>query len=171
MAGPTQKEVAEHLFCSTRRVREMQAEGILPADIESLDEARRLTLEWLRGRAAGKAPKTRALEDARNESLRIDIENKRLDMAERQGDLVRISVCEILWRDLCLNFRNKMLTAPNKCAARVSAEDAPMVQETVRNVVHEALEELARDPVPAGLRAGRGERASGDGAKRGRQGS
>jgi hypothetical protein len=139
---------AEHLCCSVQRIREMVREEILPPGVLDLDEARRLTLEWLRRKASGKTPKTAALEDARSESIRIDIEKKQLELAELRGQLGRLEVWEEELRNVFATIRAKLLTLPSKCAALVSPDAAPVVQEQVKNGVHEALREIAHGSVP-----------------------
>jgi hypothetical protein len=146
--GPTQDDLALALHCSVRTIREYFDTGVLPRDVLAVDDAIGHVLKHLRAKASGKAPKTAALEDARSQSLHIDIERKRLELAELQGDVVRVSVWRDIARQVFMNIRTKLLTAPNKCAALVSPEIAPIVQETVKSIVTEALREIADEAVP-----------------------
>ena len=75
--------------------------------------------------------------------------NEELKFKQLANSLVPTDAVERVWKDSFLTFRAVMLGLPRKCASMV--RDAPndgKAEEILREVVYQALEELAGTGVP-----------------------
>ena len=141
---PTQREIAEHLDLSTRRVRDLPSDaGISLTD--SLDGIRIAYIRWLRERAAGREAKTGDLdfvaERARltkEQADRAAIENGRLRGRFLDRDEVIAGVERIF-----VALRARLLAIPSKFAPLVAGHTAPEVREILDREVRVCMQDMA----------------------------
>ena len=139
----TRAEIGDHIDLSTRKVSDL-FKGNPELREASLDEIRIFYIRDLREKAAGRYSKG---------SLDLSQERAHLARAQRikcelETDVLRKN---LLPREQVVNefgeavtrYRAKMLALPVKAAAVVSGLDSvPEVESIIKNLVHEALEEL-----------------------------
>jgi hypothetical protein len=76
-----------------------------------------------------------------------------LEVAELRGSMIRSSVAVSYWREMVADMRSKLLALPAKLAAAVAQpERAQEAQERAQSLVHDALAEIAREPLPQEIR-------------------
>lgn len=141
---PTQREIAEHLDLTTRRVRDLSNDaGISLTD--SLDGIRVAYIRWLRERAAGREAKTGDLdfvaERARltkEQADKAEIENARLRGRFVDRDEVVAGVERILGA-----LRARLLAMPSKFSALLAGRDAAEIREILDREVRVAMQDMA----------------------------
>ena len=103
---------------------------------------------------AEKAQEPADLENERVKLVRVQRELAELDLRERQGKLVACDLVEAHWAGSVVTLRARLLTLPHTAAPRlpVPSDRRGEAEAILRDLVHEALTELADDGVPADAR-------------------
>jgi len=152
----TQKDLAEHLFISPQAVGNLVKNGIItirkgrsPVDI---DFARREYLEHLR-KTQNHYKKSGNSGDIVEESTRLkkfQADKAELEVNQLEGKLIPASLVRDYWSGLVGNAHAKFLNIPTNLAHQVlAAEDYNQATDLIKNSIHEALEELSGDGIPA----------------------
>lgn len=94
-----------------------------------------------------------ALEKQRTRLTKAQADKTELEVAELRGSMIRSSVAVSYWREMVADMRSKLLALPAKLAAAVAQpERAQEAQERAQSLVHDALAEIAREPLPQEIR-------------------
>ena len=150
----TQREVAEHLDLSTKRISELIRDGILPSKMGrsplNLDVCRIAYISYLR--KLGGYNKRSGSGDIAEEKTRLtkaQADKAELEVSELEGQLIPAQLVQDTWTDFVANARAKLLALPSKIAHQVIALDKYAEAELlIKENVHDALSELAEDGIP-----------------------
>lgn len=150
----TQREVAEHLDLSTKRISELIRDGILPSKMGrsplNLDVCRIAYISYLR--KLGGYNKRSGGGDIAEEKTRLtkaQADKAELEVSELEGQLIPAQLVQDTWTDFVANARAKLLALPSKIAHQVIAMDKYAEAELlIKENVHDALSELAEDGIP-----------------------
>jgi phage terminase Nu1 subunit (DNA packaging protein) len=150
----TQREVAEHLDLSTKRISELIRDGILPSKMGrsplNLDVCRIAYISYLR--KLGGYNKRSGGGDIAEEKTRLtkaQADKAELEVSELEGQLIPAQLVQDTWTDFVANARAKLLALPSKIAHQVIALDKYAEAELlIKENVHDALSELAEDGIP-----------------------
>jgi len=150
----SQREVAEHLDLSTKRISELIRDGILPSKMGrsplNLDVCRIAYISYLR--KLGGYNKRSGGGDIAEEKTRLtkaQADKAELEVSELEGQLIPAQLVQDTWTDFVANARAKLLALPSKIAHQVIALDKYAEAELlIKENVHDALSELAEDGIP-----------------------
>tara|TARA_A200000159_G_scaffold28888_1_gene25530 strand:- start:952 stop:1452 length:501 start_codon:yes stop_codon:yes gene_type:complete len=150
----TQREVAEHLDLSTKRISELIRDGILPSKMGrsplNLDVCRIAYISYLR--KLGGYNKRSGGGDIAEEKTRLtkaQADKAELEVSELEGQLIPAQLVQDTWTNFVANARAKLLALPSKIAHQVIALDKYAEAELlIKENVHDALSELAEDGIP-----------------------
>ena len=150
----TQRELAEHLDLSTKRISELIRDGILPSKMGrsplNLDVCRIAYISYLR--KLGGYNKRSGGGDIAEEKTRLtkaQADKAELEVSELEGQLIPAQLVQDPWTALVANARAKLLALPSKIAHQVIALDKYAEAELlIKENVHDALSELAEDGIP-----------------------
>jgi hypothetical protein len=150
----TQAQAAALLRVTARRLRQMDAEPNPPTRNATGKYPAGPFGEWMEQRLTSEdaAEIDYAFERAR--LTRAQAEKAELEVKEILGEVVRMPLVELHWQGMVASMRAKLLALPHKAAGVIAAPDKLIaVQETLREFVHEALNEIAGGAIPDDLRA------------------
>ena len=100
---------------------------------------------WLDNRSSGELDYTQ--ERAKLTSLQA--EKVTLDLEQQRGKLLPLEMVILAWQGQVANARAKLLALPPKVASQVlGIESYVEIEHTIRDIIYEALDELAGDSVP-----------------------
>tara|TARA_R100001443_G_scaffold69282_1_gene77835 strand:+ start:56 stop:556 length:501 start_codon:yes stop_codon:yes gene_type:complete len=150
----TQRELAEHLDLSTKRISELIRDGILPSKMGrsplNLDVCRIAYISYLR--KLGGYNKRGGSGDIAEEKTRLtkaQADKAELEVSELEGQLIPAQLVQDTWTDFVANARAKLLALPSKIAHQVIALDKYAEAELlIKENVHDALSELSEDGIP-----------------------
>ncbi len=150
----TQREVAEHLDLSVKRVSELIRDGILPSKPGrsplNIDVCRFAYLSYLR--KLGGYHKRSGTGDIAEEKTKLTAAQARkaeLEVEELEGSLIPSQLVQDTWIDYVANARAKLLALPSRVAHQVITIDTySEAEELIKDQVHEALDELAQNGIP-----------------------
>ena len=150
----TQRELAEHLDLSTKRISELIRDGILPSKMGrsplNLDVCRIAYISYLR--KLGGYNKRSGGGDIAQQKTRLtkaQADKAELEVSELEGQLIPAQLVQDTWTDFVANARAKLLALPSKIAHQVIALDKYAEAELlIKENVHDALSELAEDGIP-----------------------
>ena len=150
----SQREVAEHLDLSTKRISELIRDGILPSKMGrsplNLDVCRIAYISYLR--KLGGYNKRSGGGDIAEEKTRLtkaQADKAELEVSDLEGQLIPAQLVQDTWTDFVANARAKLLALPSKIAHQVIALDKYAEAELlIKENVHDALSELAEDGIP-----------------------
>lgn len=150
----TQKEVAEHLDLSVKRISELIRDGILPSKKGrsplNIDVCRIAYISYLR--KLGGYNKRTGTGDIAEEKTKLTAAQARkaeLEVEELEKSLIPAALVADTWVDYVSNARAKLLGLPSRIAHQVLTLDKySEVEELIKEQVHEALSELAQDGIP-----------------------
>ena len=145
---PSQREVADHLFVSPRRVRELLDQGII-RDLRSspMDQVRESYIRHLREEAAGRKS---GVIDLTQERAKLAVEqsrNQALKNAELEGELLRRSDVVETWATMFVAAKGKMRAIPKRALLRIPRFTKKMARK-LQEMIDEVLRELAGDGLP-----------------------
>jgi phage terminase Nu1 subunit (DNA packaging protein) len=145
----TQKQIAEHLDLSERRIADLLVELGLPTRNCDLSTARIAYIRELREKAAGRY--TEGDLDLSKERARLTFHQANiaeLDEDIKRGKLIPAETVEKVWSDMVAAFRAKILSIPTKSAHQfVAITDLSEIQDVIKEHLNEALVELSEyDP-------------------------
>lgn len=138
----TLAEVAEFFSCHPQTIKSWRSEG-MPGSERAwpLGEIVRWRISRAERRGSDANEGQRAL---MKEKLRIEVERKKLDLAEREGLFVFRSAVEDELREMFNFIRVRLQALPGEIAASVPADVRALVMEESTAKVVTALKELAR---------------------------
>ena len=150
----TQREVADHLDLSVKRVSELIRDGILPSKPGrsplNIDVCRVAYISYLR--KLGGYHKRSGSGDIAEEKTKLTAAQARkaeLEVEELEGNLIPSQLVEDTWIDYVANARAKLLALPSRVAHQVITIDTySEAEELIKDQVHEALDELAQNGIP-----------------------
>ena len=154
----TQREVAEHLDLSVKRISELIKDGILPSKMGrsplNIDVCRIAYISYLR--KLGGYNKRSGSGDMAEEKTKLTAAQARkaeLEVEEMEGNLLPAQLVEDTWIGYVANVRAKLLGLPSRIAHQVITVDKyPEAELIIKEQVHDALNELAEDGIPAKYR-------------------
>ena len=104
--------------------------------------------DWLRGRDI-EASGILDLSQERAKLTHLQAEKVSLELEQQRGNLLPVEMVTLCWQAMLSNCRAKLLALPPKAAIVVSASTNYLeIEGAVRNLVYEALTELAGDGIP-----------------------
>ena len=150
----TQREVADHLDLSVKRVSELIRDGILPSKMGrsplNLDVCRVAYISYLR--KLGGYNKKSGTGDIAEEKAKLTAAQARkaeLEVEQLEKTLIPAQLVEDTWVDYVSNVRAKLLGLPSRVAHQVITVDKYAEAELIiKEQVYEALNELAEDGIP-----------------------
>ena len=145
----TQKDVAEHLDLSTKRISELIRDGILPSKLGrsplNIDVCRIAYISYLR--KLGGYNKRSGSGDIAEEKTRLtkaQADKAELEVSSLEGELIPAQLVQDTWADFVASIRAKLLGLPSKVAHQVLiAENYQDAELIIKDQVYEALDELA----------------------------
>ncbi|MFC4158275.1 hypothetical protein [Chitinimonas lacunae] len=141
---PTQQELGEHLDLSDRQIRELQRLKVFPKG-SGFDEARIAYIRRLREQAAGRMGNGGGL-DLTNERARLaaaQADKTELELAQLRGELIPLAQAQDAWSAMVGASRAKFLTLAARLAPRAVGMTEQQIERLTRDMVYEALAELA----------------------------
>jgi phage terminase Nu1 subunit (DNA packaging protein) len=156
----TQREIADHLDLSVKRVSELIRDGVLPSKMGrsplNVDVCRVAYISYLR--KLGGYNKRSGTGDIAEEKTKLTAAQARkaeLEVEELEGSLIPAQLVEDTWIDYVSNARAKLLGLPSRIAHQVITVDKYAEAELIlKEQVHEALNELAQNGIPQKYRKG-----------------
>ncbi len=154
----TQREVAEHLDLSVKRISELIRDGVLPSKMGrsplNIDVCRHAYISYLR--KLGGYNKRSGTGDMAEEKTKLTAAQARkaeLEVEEMEGNLIPSQLVEDTWNSYVSNARAKLLGLPSRIAHQViTVEKYADAELIIKEQVHEALVELAENGIPAKYR-------------------
>ena len=84
---------------------------------------------------------------------RLQAERATLDLEQQRGKLLPLEMVILAWQGQVANARAKLLALPPKVASQVlGMESYVEIEQAIRDIIYEALDELAGDGVPSSLK-------------------
>ena len=150
----TQREVAEHLDLSVKRISELIKDGVLPSKRGrsplNIDVCRHSYISYLR--KLGGYHKKSGTGDIAEEKTKLtaaQAKKAELEVAVIEGNLIPANAVEDTWTSYISNVRAKLLALPNRIAHQVISVDKYAEAELIiKEQVYDALNELAEDGIP-----------------------
>ena len=154
----TQREVAEHLDLSVKRISELIKDGILPSKMGrsplNIDVCRMAYISYLR--KLGGYNKRSGSGDITEEKTKLTAAQARkaeLEVEEMESNLIPAQLVEDTWIGYIANVRAKLLGLPSRIAHQVITVDKyPEAELIIKEQVHDALNELSENGIPAKYR-------------------
>ena len=150
----TQREVADHLDLSVKRISELIKDGILPSKLGrshlNLDVCRIAYISYLR--KLGGYHKRSGTGDIAEEKTKLTAAQARkaeLEVEIMEGKLVPIQEVEEFLVERFTNARAKWLGVPSKIAHKIITVDTfAEAEQEIKEGIYEGLNELANDGIP-----------------------
>jgi phage terminase Nu1 subunit (DNA packaging protein) len=80
---------------------------------------------------------------------RLQAEKVTLDLEQQRGKLLPLEMVILAWQGQVANARSKLLALPPKVASQVLGMESYVdIEHIIRDIIYEALDELADDGVP-----------------------
>ena len=100
---------------------------------------------WLDNRSSGELDYTQE----RAKLTRLQTEKVKLELEQQRGKLLPLEMVILAWQGQIANARAKLLALPPKAASQVlGMESYVEVEHAIRDIIYEALDEIAGDGVP-----------------------
>lgn len=155
-----QRDVAEHLDLSVKRVSELIRDGVLPSKRGksplNIDICRIAYISYLR-KLGGYNKKT-GTGDIAEEKTKLTAAQARkaeLEVEQLEASLIPAELVKDTWVDYVSNARAKLIALPTRIAHQVlSVDNYAECEQLIKERVHEALDELANDGIPNKYRKG-----------------
>ena len=101
--------------------------------------------QWLNTRSGGELDYTQE----RAKLTKLQAKKVTLELEQQRGKLLPLKMVILAWQGQVANARAKLLALPPKAASQViGMESYVEVEHAIRDIIHEALSELADDGVP-----------------------
>ena len=150
----TQRELAEHLDLSTKRISELIRDGILPSKMGrsplNIDVCRIAYISYLR--KLGGYNKRSGGGDIAEEKTRLtkfQADKAELEVNQLEGKLIPAQLVQDTWTDFVANVRAKLLGLPSRIAHQVIAlETYPEAEQLIKENINDALSELGQNGIP-----------------------
>lgn len=142
---PTLGEVAALLGKSSRWISDLRAKGDMPEDGATLKD---FLDAWLSHSGAAGGVKAKPIDLARVRREIAKAEREEITTAALKGEMLKRSEVVPAVQGAFARVRSKLLSLPSKLAPRVATmTSAVEIEETLTELVHEALAELAATSV------------------------
>ena len=145
--NPTVNTVAKLLNITARRVQQLARDGIIAKPENGkyhLLSCFTGYIKYLQSRKYNLHKEDSDEKDLRSQLLKVQLIKAQMDIKKETGQLWLRSQAEEEWSNMILAFRSKMLAVPYRAACRVvGVKDRYEVQEIIRELVYEALDELS----------------------------
>jgi phage terminase Nu1 subunit (DNA packaging protein) len=100
---------------------------------------------WLDNHSGGELDYTQE----RAKLTRLQAERVALDLEQQRGKLLPLEMVILAWQGQIANARAKLLALPPKVASQVLVMESYVeIEHTIRDIIYEALDELAGNGVP-----------------------
>ena len=101
--------------------------------------------QWLNTRSGGELDYTQE----RAKLTKLQAEKVTLELEQQRGKLLPLEMVILAWQGQVANARAKLLALPPKVASHVlGMESYVEIEHTIRDIIYEALDELAGDGMP-----------------------
>ena len=101
--------------------------------------------QWLGNNISGKLDYTQE----RAKLTKLQAEKVKLELEQQHGKFLPLEMVILAWQGQVANARAKLLALPPKLASQVlGMESYVEVEQVVRDIIYEALDEFASDGVP-----------------------
>lgn len=150
----TKIELAKHLDLSQTMITKLIDQGVLPIakgkQKVDIDVCRIAYLNFLR--RAAKHTKQDGTGDITEEKTKLvaaQAEERQLLVQKLKGELIDAEDVARVWGDYVGNVRSKLLALPSKLAHQIlTIDNYGEAEQMIKELVHEALEELVNDGIP-----------------------
>ena len=146
-----QKELAQCLGLSTRRIRQLREEGLFDLNREDkgykLEKCIQEYIEYKINAEMGRRASV-SKEEVQAEHEEVKMKISQLKLRKLKRELHEASHVEAFLSDMLVRFRNRLLSLPSKLAMEVAGEqDMNMIILTIKKELLGTLDELSRyDP-------------------------
>ena len=144
---PTQKEIAQHLDMTQQAASVFCKTAGIDWRSLSIDQVRVAYIRHLREQAAGRASSEDGEYDLVAERARLAHHQANitaLDERRKRGELIPANEVRAKWQDMIGAARARLLALPSRIAAACVGREEMEIERNAREIVHEALSELAR---------------------------
>ncbi|MCK5016531.1 MAG: hypothetical protein KAS32_05595 [Candidatus Peribacteraceae bacterium] len=149
-------QVAFILNISKRRVAQLVVEGVITKEARGKYELQTVIREYIAYLQTRQYGSTVLPVDLHQEKIRLttaQADEKELAVSQIRGELIPTPLVLETWQMLRGNTRAKFLSFPHKVAGEVATlTSVPEIEQLVRDMVYEALEELSQDGLPESVR-------------------
>ena len=105
--------------------------------------------QWLGNNISGKLDYTQE----RAKLTKLQAEKVKLELEQQHGKFLPLEMVILAWQGQVANARAKLLALPPKVASQVlGMESYVEVEHAIKDIIYEALDELAGDGVPSSLK-------------------
>ena len=145
----TQKEVAEHLDLSVKRVSELIRDGLLPSKKGrsplNIDVCRVAYISYLRKLGGyNKRGGTGDIAEEKTRLTKAQADAAELKVSELEGELIPAKLVENTWTEIAAVIRVKLLGLASKIAHLVQgAKTYQDIEQIINKQIYETLNELA----------------------------
>lgn len=145
--GVTSFDIARLTGIPDRTIRHWQLQGIVPKSPEMIDALKAIIVHYQKSLESSSRKENKGAlyeEEVRLTKARAD--KVELEVAEKEGILIKTDEVVKVWSDYILACRAKMLSIPAKLAYELAGEDNPLAVEGIlREVIDQSLGELAEE--------------------------
>jgi len=147
----TQRELAEHLDLSPKRISELIRDGILPSKMGrspiNIDVCRIAYISYLRKLGGyNKKSGTADIAEEKTRLTKAQADKAELEVSSLEGQLIPAKLVQDTWADLIANVRIRLLGLPSRIAHHVIIVDTYQEAELIiKDQVYETLDELAEN--------------------------
>lgn len=147
----TQRELAEHLDLSPKRISELIRDGILPSKMGrspiNIDVCRIAYISYLRKLGGyNKKSGTADIAEEKTRLTKAQADKAELEVSSLEGQLIPAKLVQDTWADLIANVRVRLLGLPSRIAHHVIIVDTYQEAELIiKDQVYETLDELAEN--------------------------
>lgn len=146
MATVNVEQLAKAFDRKPRRIQQLVKEGMPKKSAGKYDES--VCLKWyvrhLHKKIEKKGDEFSGLNEQRVRGLRASAETRELELAQKKGELVKLSDVQRVWSDLILMTKARLLSIPPRLAIDVLGESSRvMLQAKIERAIKDALTQLA----------------------------
>lgn len=144
-------DIATILNISIRRVNQLVQETVIPparGRKYDLIETVKSYVSWLQSKTVGQKNNSidADLAEEKKRLTRAQADKAELEVAVLEGKLVQLADVEREYTDLVLKCRSRLLEMPGRLSHELSCMSDPVrIQEKLKSVINEALNELERE--------------------------
>nr|CRH07363.1 Protein of unknown function [Candidatus Magnetococcus massalia] len=141
----TQREIAQHLDLSERRVRDLLKELGLPSRQSDLEQVRTAYIRHLRAVASRhKSEEGLDLTQERAKLAAAQRKKTEIEVAKLRGELLPVDEVKHVAFTLARRTRDRLMLIPHRLSAILGSEPNPVqVERQMEEAIREALEELS----------------------------
>lgn len=150
----TQREIAEHLDLSVKRISELIRDGILPSKKGrsplNIDVCRIAYISYLRKLSGyNKRSGTGDIAEEKARLTKAQADKAELEVEQLEKSLIPAQMVQDTWIEYVSNVRAKLLGLPSRIAHQVITVDKySEAEEIIKDQVYDALNELSQHGIP-----------------------